>query len=610
MGVTKKFDALLLSLVRATTNEEVLNAEKSGEQALKNEINKNGELVSRCDNYVFYQFVNSIFPALKAKMASELRDVGISAKVWEGIPNKGFKNQEKALKAFAICSKYKASSYLSFFIEYINFAKLLGAKLYGLKGFDDEISELLEQSNNFYSNQPFSDGLSENLKKLNSELNHLTVDQVRALESTLIHRKLWIEGEAGTGKTIFAVEAAYRTLRAGQSVLIIYRSSQFKKIFSSLLSDVDTNLFLVPSSLSEILPYLKRDIDNKNYDSFLRDFTKMFPEKKCRDSFFFDLIIADDVGTYPHDSNTLQQQIENISHRKIILAAPEQVYGPLLYGCTIYEDGYLSSFPDDKLKPPKEYHIEQLRFNLRNAASIAEYSNFYSPYNIRSGVITKGFVKQSSVRLDDLSKELLFICSELLDDFSPNRIKILVDPGIRERDEFHKMEKESFNHREHSLLHLVENSASRVDFINESLLYTDDFFEQLSKEIPSEGVYFAACTNHHFFYLEKEDLPNNKVSRSFTDSMNKWVSPHVDSQSLFRENALYDPFPNLNAILIYPAPFFIGLESDVVIYLRNDTKIDTKLSSSQDDRVTKLRNSQHYLSMTRAKFLLVDLVIT
>jgi len=115
------------------------------------------------------------------------------------------------------------------------------------------------------SKAQFSEDLRESLLAYNEELRYLTVSQLDALDTCFRSRKLWLQGPAGSGKTVFAIEATYRALRAGSSVLFVFRSTQFRYILSRLLEPVAQSLYLLPHI---DFMYLLRQVELHGHGSY------------------------------------------------------------------------------------------------------------------------------------------------------------------------------------------------------------------------------------------------------------------------------------------------------------------------------------------------------
>lgn len=67
-----------------------------------------------------------------------------------------------------------------------------------------------------------------------------------------------------------------------------------------------------------------------------------------------------------------------------------------------------------------------------------------------------------------------------------------------------------------------------------------------------------------------------------------------------------------NAILIYPVPLFIGLETDAVIYIRNKYDASQTFIGHREylrDTLHKVRAAHHFLAISRAKYQLIDVLV-
>lgn len=470
------------------------------------------------------------------------------------------------------------------------------------------------------SDQPFSVGLQDSLRQFNAELNYLTVEQMRALESATKHRHLWIQGAAGTGKTIFAIEAAYRSLRAGLSVLIIYRSRQFEQVFANLLKNVGRQLSLL---LHLDFMYLLRQQEMHGIDSdeFRITACELLPGVALDNKPLFDLIIVDDCGTYETQMPFLLKHAENLAHRKIVLAAPEQILDNIIFNFASDRESRTDEIYDivsQALTPPENYASVALNRNIRNAGNIVEYTNAQCKLNYQNGVMEKGQVGTIRSSWDELDKKLLTLCTEMLARFPPERIKILIDPNIAYPDlelmtpEDYEESHESLLEQMPALTRAILRASQNGHFLHSTFECEEDQIAELITKIADRKTCFIYTDGENLGALTEQSLEDIPRADDFLMELDQWSSPHIDAKTVLSSDALRDPLQLANAILIYPVPLFIGLESDVVIYIRNQTdSFEKQLSRNPDlcEKLKKARSAHHFLAMSRAKYYLIDVVI-
>lgn len=470
--------------------------------------------------------------------------------------------------------------------------------------------------------QKFSLGLRERLENYHSELQYLTIEQVTALEAALREPLLWVQGDAGTGKTIFAVEAAYRSLQAGMRVLIVFRSSQFKHVFRNLLADVGQELFLLQHM--DFL-YLLRQFENEGRDGkmFIETAKEMLPNLKINQKGqLFDLLIVDDCGAYDAQLPQVTDYFSEIGFRVICLAATDQIYSALSFDYGQQPGIWKPNYGDLKgvliqvLLPPEGYYEVELQKNVRNACRIIDYAGFALNRKVGSTCIKEDGIQQTiSTNWKKLDKDLLKITATLLEDYPPERIRILVDPHIHHPDleklsplEYEE-NKESFFANLAPLSRAILTSAQDGNFLH-TTLEADEMLQERLAEQTGDSVCFIYTDGEEVGIINDFELMSFQNSADFLQEYRIWQTPRVQAKSILDIQALKDPFESANAILIYQSPLFIGLESDVVIYIRNKKEeIYQGLDKATELNFRRSRLEHHYLAMSRAKIHLVDLLI-
>ncbi len=454
--------------------------------------------------------------------------------------------------------------------------------------------------------QRFSEGLREALLRFNAELQYLTVEQVRALEASLVHRRLWIEGPAGSGKTIFAVEAAYRKLRSGASCVIAFRTTQFSHVFRRLLEDSPGMFHLLShADLMRLLWAL--EIDGRNSPRFRKLAEDLLPGLEVDGSGpLIDLIVVDDCAV---DSLSPRlDQLDALAFRTILLAAPDQALD-LLFSENEDETGVTGVAPVETVIPhewdqqtcPAGYHPELLTRNLRNARAIAKVCQSFTRAASHPAVREAGAARVVRTRWDQLESEIMAQTAILVESFPPGRIHVLVDPYLQVPSS-----------PASPIVRAVAHSATR-NFWFEALEQgaEDALRDLLGREGPNRLKYVHVRGNEASL-VTTVDLPDTAVRNALDEAFQAWESPDVDAGRLLDPQALADPFATANAIAIYPSPLFIGLESDAVIYVRNED--DPVVATVQEDsvraQVEEVRRHQHLIALSRAKYCLVDLRVS
>lgn len=461
-----------------------------------------------------------------------------------------------------------------------------------------------------FSHLAFSEGLHQALASYNSELQYLTIEQVQALASHLRHQNLWIQGAAGTGKTIFAIEAAYRALRAGSSVLMVFRSRQFFHILGELLDEVSDQLTLL---LHLDFLYLLRQLELHGPESaeFRQIAQELMPKgEQTGGGFHFDLVIVDDCGTYETQMPYLIRWIDEIAYKKIYLVAPEQIVDNLIpedikADAPALAKGLRYRHIAQSLSAPEHFHTVQLTKNVRNCRSIVRYAQRHLGIQASAAIREAGRFRTLQCNWNNLDQKLLAVCGELLKTTAPSQIRILVDPLLLHPDfdaASVEISEENLSAAFAALSPLTQGIvlASRgVSFLHSTFECEEELVEAVLDQASQSGVIFLATDGEEIVALDQVLLSPNRHAEALLAHYPAWPSPHIDARKILDEYALADPLQTAGAILIYPTPLFIGLEADAVIYV----------SSSDDDdapAAKATRATHHFLAMSRAKLYLVS----
>ena len=469
------------------------------------------------------------------------------------------------------------------------------------------------------SNQKFSDGLQESLQQFNEELRYLTVSQIEALEVSLRSRKLWVQGQAGTGKTIFAIEAAYRALRSGQRVLFVFRSTQFQHILTRILSKVSDTLNLLPHI---DFMYMVRQVElhGQDSDAFWEIAKEHFPDlDRSAGVPAWDLAIVDDCGTFETHLPYRIPEVEQLATRTILLAAPDQIVSHIMFdlGSEIPEQGKdqglgtlnnVAGILGQELTAPAGYDIVDLDQNIRNAGSIASFLDRFSEATVVAGVNTQGYLESHQTDWSDISNEIAKVVGKGLEHYPPRRIKVLVDPHLwhpalsHVSPEFHHDAREEIISQLDPLSSALLTATMGGSFLHTTMEANDELRDKLS-DVNRDGPLFIATDGGSVFVINAGHLPPSQ-EKKVKEPFQSWgFGRRIDATGLLDPQALSDPFESSNAVLIYQAPLFIGMEADMVVYIRNENDLfeNASLEPKMIERLSLARRQHHFLALSRAK---------
>lgn len=519
--------------------------------------------------------------------------------------------------------------------HFFQHCRISGISLNGTQGHKSTVSnliseQLIKSSQRQYepgvlSGTPFSGGLQALLENYNNELRFLTIGQVIALNEFQHHRRLWIQGEAGTGKTIFAVEAIYRRLRAGEKVLVVYRSKQFEQLFSYLLQDVADGLYLM---VHLDFLYLLRQVElyglkSSEFTETLASLLGLTPED--RDTTIFDTLVVDDCGTYEIQMIRLMKYVEGLANRKIFLAASDQILGNITLdvapvGADRTKVNTIHNVYPQRLIAPSGYHVVTLKNNVRNAKAIAQYAHQVKGLQSDIGIGERGVATRHEANWKNLESTVLRLVEKALESFSPNQIKILVDPYLNHPylskipdDEYHEV-RDQWLESEPPIVKAILIAGQDGHFLHSTFECEEEDLAHILREYAEADTVFIYTDGEEVGTVKFQDI-KPRTFKSLPSVFKAWGTSYVDATRILDENALVDPIQAINAICIYSTPLFIGLESDVIIYVRSlddglADMIDTLDNPVEvESRLINARNDHHFMAISRAKFVLHDVLI-
>jgi hypothetical protein len=455
------------------------------------------------------------------------------------------------------------------------------------------------------------------------ELSYLTVRQVEASECVFRHRRLWLAGPAGSGKTILAIEIAFRHLRAGHSVLFAYRSTQFKSILLELLEPVAGGLHLL--SHAEFIPLLKiAEECGTSSDRFEALHSELIPSGDAAMDPVWDLVIIDDWNQSDVEMRFVLSQLELVSLRSIILSAPDQEFSAALSvdkGSRLTVRDYFNSnlrVDMTVMEPPCGYHVVELDSNLRNARHIARYIARVSGRAIDSDVNSSGYRRTQKTTWDTISEDIVGLVQHALELYDAGSIRILCDPHLYHPSMLCEVIAD-LPKRQSELAEMLDPLAGAIlkaagwSGLNEKSMRSENGITQL-ESMQKEAPIFAYSAGLTVTPVEDSLLRKpNRVPAVDASSENQYRQ-RVDAHGILDAHALEDPFRRYNMVMIYDASLFIGLEADMVIYVRNrkDLWIDAGSNDypvAEVELIARARKEQHLVGMTRAKHHLVDMII-
>lgn len=493
------------------------------------------------------------------------------------------------------------------------------------------------------SSRRISPGLRRGLRRLYGQVEKLTVDQVEVLEASFKHRKLWIEGPAGTGKTIVAMEIAYRTLWSGGTCAILYRTSQFKEIMEVLLGTAsEGRLFLFPQFMEFWASWIRKSGE-------------------------LDLLIVDDYATLGLNESTLVAASDSAG-RTIVLAArdqsidtigfPQDLYltrrgfleairevsskfgipeSPILAKHGISDNGIaperrvhlmLDPFKADKDEEKPSRNVSGLRVercvldcppgfarvsltrNLRSAARIVDYGRCKFDIGWDEAVVDEeGMVTPVSSSWEALDSTLRNQIRDLIRSYAPDQMRILADPHLVSLGQ--RMASRDWIDPLPPLVKIL----LRVGVQSDKRLFEvgSHDFQDVVKEIPEQDLYLAWTSGDDAGLLLLDDIAYSARGRqSGRRPSERLRRSRLAAKEAFAPELLADRIAARNVILLYPTQLFIGLESDVVIYVRNarDAFDWYGTDKREVEALKQARARHHALAISRARFHLVDIAVS
>lgn len=405
--------------------------------------------------------------------------------------------------------------------------------------------------------------------------------------------------------------------------MFVYRSTQFKRILADLLDPVACGLSML--SHTELVPLLEAaghfGTNDERFKSLLRE---MMPQDAEAVDPAWDLVIVDDWNQSDGQLKSVLGELGRISLRSVVLCATDQVYSAALSVdemSTMTVGDYFESELNVNMpvvEPPGGYHVVSLESNLRNARHIASYIARVTGHAIDSAVKSSGYRRTELTTWDTISADIVHAVQQALEVYDPGSIKILCDPHLHHPALLSVVLADLPQHQ--------SRLAAQLDPLAGAILKAAGWSGLTKKTMSSEKgtaqldliqkdePIFAVCDGQNFTPVNDVLLRSPKQTSSMEGVHENEYRQRVDAHAVLNPYALEDPYRWYNMVMIYDASLFIGMEADMVIYVRN--KRDVRLDSPGDaenpsnrNLISRARKEQHLVGMTRAKHHLVDMII-
>ena len=278
-------------------------------------------------------------------------------------------------------------------------------------------------------------------KDIDRELKSFSNEQYRVIDSNKDHNLILVDGYAGSGKTVLALELARRKVLEGKNVLFLYynrliRTQLGKHIglinekVKSDVNDKKISIFtlyeffasFVPESHKPVTKY--KNIKLNDYPIFLLDHLLKAELKKK-----YDVLIIDESQDFIHDSlgqNSLNIFNEVNLEKKSKVLSEMYIFGDFRSQELYYKK--LNRLEFNKKFFSNNLHTLELNENCRNPLKISnfaeligkiKYSKIFREDNLN--VVDKLFYKNKKDQLDKLK----IILKKLLKQFRASDIAIL-----------------------------------------------------------------------------------------------------------------------------------------------------------------------------------------
>jgi len=322
---------------------------------------------------------------------------------------------------------------------------------------------------------------------------------------------------------------------------------------------------------------------------------------------YWDLLIVDDWDYWENKKITYLDTIRNISHKSIIITSTGT-----------------NAIPLDNSGQPSSKHYYQVRLNenVRSSRVVANYLKSFSEDPIVPAISEGGQVLEIATHWQSLSKKLLNLLSDSLAVYSPSQILIVVDPELIHRKTHTAGEHtHSLNRSEPEISEVAMTNALLFAAEQQKYAETSDsgqtrsYEERLDKAIEQSNMQsnpVIITTNGKdvltLDYGEAKTCDSESSDLHHSD----WNQTHVDARQLLNASALKDP-KNHNAILVLHTGLSVGLEAELVIYIRDGrtarSGTNATKNASEEQCDARRRTQNHLLAMSSATHKLADIKV-
>jgi len=453
------------------------------------------------------------------------------------------------------------------------------------------------------------------------DLRSVTISHISSLTKFLSYRRLFIAGLSGCGKHLFAIEAAYRALRAGSKTLIVYRNVEFKEIYKSILHTVANHLTLM--HYEEFRTLIARVVTEEVNCSQVAELVGLNLPKNADycDLPLWDLLIVDDWSTDKPSKSMTLALIEQISTKKILLSQEINSIEDADVSTELEAPAYSGKRIINELDKTKcefrqpIYKSVLLTKNVRCAREIVDELNFFTLSPVERSVSEGGQVLKLNSNWSNLSSVLKSTIEGGLKVYSPFQIKVVVDPELKHPD----ISKHDRQSRTEQLLALSERVNDIVSLVLIAAAY------ELNSSNDKDGIDYLQCcanklsakhvnlfsTNGYRTKLVRTNIISDHKNEPKKFHYKSYDKPDIDVINLLDQDVFNYPCEP-NTVLIEPTTLARSFEAEMVIYIRN--RNDTAENAEGKSAISKihsenLRRKDHFNAMSIAKHRLVTIYL-
>lgn len=445
----------------------------------------------------FRQVVSNMFSLkqeLKARFNGEGGMSGIQMACGVVFPDIEFKSRAVEDMPEIVYDKTTKSmaAYLNKVFDYWE-SRGIGAKAPLSKTHIDKIVEALR------GNFQFVPSLSTSLDDVDARLVRLTEDQVRIVEGLYGNERIMVEGGAGTGKTLLAVDFASKKAAEGKEILYLtFNKNLAGTIMQRMGSMKNIRIVNIHAFFGGFVE-IDRDLIDKDHENY---FAEILPRKFCE---YCDSVPAAELEKTKFDTIVMDEG-QDIMNPEYFDALDHVLKGGLEKGCwaVFYDENqniFNSSF-NEGLKRLSDCQCARYKLNenCRNTVQIGQYCEKASGMKINVKLCENGeevreieyagdndFKAKTLKILDDLEnggvdiREVVFLSPKRYEHSILDRVKIKV--AATEEDRLPR----------YSTIQSFKGLDAKV------VLFCDT--DQIQEDIYSKLIYIAATRARTLLYV-------------------------------------------------------------------------------------------------------------